>query len=268
MGGGCWANGPPCHTPPSPGRALSSPNRLLRHRVPHSPPPPRPAPAPPQVLLELTDGGAWIVPRLQGSEAALKASMAASGFAHPLVEYIPRVATSGAGTPRPTACPCGPQSLAVRLPGADAAFGPPAGAAAAAAAPGPVHVGVGVAAAVLTRARRLVADMNLTRGDCCAFDAVVDVQWRLQGPDGGHLLEDLLRAGQAEVVGGRRLVVAPSALAGHAAPYTVGVVARDARTAEVLGMGLREVTVVAPPPRGVFTVVPASGMCGAPPRLP
>ena len=232
---------------------------------------PRPAPppvehpltracGPPQVLLELTDNGAWIVPKLRGSESTIQASMAATGFPHPVIEVIPRIATSDSRSTQPTACPCGPQSLAVRQPDSQTTFGPRDGASADAAALSPVHVRVRVGAAVLTRARRLVADMNLTQSDCCPFDTLVDVQWRLQGPDGGHLLDDLLRAGQAKVVEGWRLVVAPSALEGHAAPYTVGVVARHAGTAEVLGMGLQAFTVADPPPRGALTVVPASGM--------
>ena len=212
-----------------------------------------------QVLLPVTDPGAWVVPKLQRSEPEIQAEMEALGFTYPVLAYVPRVVIPNATGTDTTACSCGYSSLAFRLPGSDRDFGPPPGGAADATLAEPVIVSLGVTPAVLTVARRWTAAVNITQTDCCAFAMRVSVEWRLQAPSGAHILPSLTSAGAARVVSGSRLVVDPHALRAGARPYTVSVLVRHTATGRVLGMGLETFTVVDPPPQGAITVEPPTG---------
>ena len=247
---------------------LHGPFRMTDHQMPrmwrcvwHLPH--RPV-GPVQVLLEPTDSGSWVVPKLQRAEPIIQAQMAAQGFTHDVVAYVPKITTSGSSSTANTACGCGYDSLAFRQPNAQTLFGPRDPTAVDAARADPVSVSLSVAPAVLTAARGLLAVVNLTQADCCAFAMLVDVEWRLQAPNGTHLLSSLEGAGAAEVVAGSRLSVSPLALPADASPYTVGVLVRHSATQAVLGIGLQTFFVVDPPPQGVLSVTPQSGMCLTP----
>ena len=238
-------------------RAVHAVAHCQRQTAGTLPPPGTPA----QVLLQITDPGTWIVPKLQGSEPAVQAAMEALGFPpHPVTAYVPRILTSSTDGTGTTACDCGYHSLASRLPNSETEFGPPAGTAADAARTDPVLVSLSLAAAVLTATRPLTAAVTLRQADCCAFAMLVTVEWHLQAPDGTHILPRLTAAGAARVAFGRRLAVAARSLAADAGAYTVRVTVRHSATGSVLGIGLQTFRVVDPPPPGAMTVVPSSGM--------
>ena len=166
------------------------------------------------------------------SEPAIQAHLSTLGFGHSIVTYVPRIATPGTSTSTATVCPCGYDSLAVRQPDSPTKFGPraPTGAAAEAARADLVRTRVRPATQVLTAARPLSTVMTVAQADCCAFAMLVDVEWRLQAPNGTHILPALVGAGVARVRDGSRLVLGPGALRGHRHPYTVGVVVRHSGT--------------------------------------
>ena len=137
------------------------------------------------------------------------------------------------------------------------------GTAAEAARADPVTVSLELSPARPVMSGPLVVTFNLTQVDCCPFAMLVDVEWRLQAPDGTHILQALQASGAAEVVADNRLVLSAGALLPAGAAYTVGLVARHTATGAVLGMALKTLTYAVPPPEGVFEVQPASGMPNA-----